>query len=492
MFLRFSGRQTVAATFVGALVVLVTTVRTSVGFWDTGDLQTVAWVGGIPYPTGYPLYAIAGWIWVHAIPIASVAARLNLLSAVAVALAAATICGIALLLEVRPLFAIPAGWLFAFAHTVWFRSTYADAHTAGFTAALLAIAFGIRWALRAERRFVPLAFATGGIALALDSTTVLLLAGGLLLVAARRLPARAALGGICAALAIVAVSYAYLPLRSAQMTAARADPTLTLGIAPGRPFFDDHHPSSPAGFRALVGGTEWSAGPTLMRLGTVASIRRTAEHFVPELVADYSESVVVAALIGLAFFAVARPIVALALFFAAIVPALFGGSYRAEADPERYVFTLYAVVALGAALAAEHALRAVTPARAQIAERLVAVLFAVALARELVTGRDLYLMRDDQEPANVGATVAAMTHDDAIVIAPWDWATPLAYTAYVDHTLGHRIVVCGFVADYAPMIRGWSRTRQVVVMAEAPPGIPAMRPRLLVAGNPNLYELVPR
>ena len=41
---------------------LLATVRTSVGFWDTGDLQTVAWIGGIPYPTGYPLYVVAGWL----------------------------------------------------------------------------------------------------------------------------------------------------------------------------------------------------------------------------------------------------------------------------------------------------------------------------------------------------------------------------------------------------------------------------------------------
>jgi Protein of unknown function (DUF2723) len=489
---RISGWHAVAIAFAVPLAVLLTTVRTSVGFWDTGDLQTVAWIGGIPYPTGYPLYAIFGWLWTHAIPFASVAARLNALSAVAIALAAATICSLALLLEVRAAFAILAGWLFAFAHTVWYRATYADAHPVGFAVALLALAFAVRWTLRGERRFAPLAIVAGGVALALDNTTVLILAGGLFLIAARRLPLRGSLAGLGAALLIVAVAYAYLPLRSAQVTAARADPTLTLGIAPGRPFWDDHHPSSAAGFRKLVAGTDWSTGTTLLRLGTLKAIRDTEQRFAPDIAGDLTGALAVAGLLGLGFFAAAEPIVVLALVVAAVLPALFGGSYRAEADPERYVFMLYAVVAIGIALAADRSVRAVTPARAVVAARLVAGLLALGIARELFGAGDLYAMRDDREAQNFGATVAEMTHDDAVVVVPWDWATPLAYRSYVEHAFGRRIVVCAFAVDYEPLMHRWARERQVVVVAEEPPALPGFRARRMVAGRPNLYELIPR
>ncbi|MDB5092585.1 MAG: hypothetical protein JWO85_686, partial [Candidatus Eremiobacteraeota bacterium] len=201
MFLRKGGSVAVAIAFAVPLIVLLATVRTSVGFWDTGDLQTVAWIGGIPYPTGYPLYVVAGWLWTHALPVASVAARVNALSAIAVAAGAATLCGLALLLEVGTTIAILAGWMFAFAHTVWYRATYADAHPVGFAVAFLAVVFAVRWALRGEGRSAVAAIVLGGVALAFDNTTVLILAGGALLAFARRLPVRpAALAAVAAVL----------------------------------------------------------------------------------------------------------------------------------------------------------------------------------------------------------------------------------------------------------------------------------------------------
>src|SRR5665213_2008850 len=72
---RLQGALTVAIAFVVPLVVLLGSVRTSVGFWDTADLQTVTWIAGIPYPTGYPGYVAIGWLWAHVVPCAPVAAR---------------------------------------------------------------------------------------------------------------------------------------------------------------------------------------------------------------------------------------------------------------------------------------------------------------------------------------------------------------------------------------------------------------------------------
>jgi len=492
LFLRLSGSHAVAIAFAVPLAVLLTTVRTSVGFWDTGDLQTVAWIGGIPYPTGYPLYVIVGWLWTHAVPFASVAARLNALSAVSIAAAAATVCGLALLFEVSAAFAVLGGWLFAFAHTVWYRATYADAHPVGFAVALLAVSFAVRWAVRGERRFAPFALLAGGVALALDNTTVLILIGGAFLVAARRLPLRSSLAALAAAILIIVAAYAYLPLRSAQVSAARLDPTLALGIEPGRPFWDDHHPATIDGFRELVAGTRWSTGETLAHIGTVDAIRKTEQRFVPDLDGDLPQGLALAGLLGIAFLAVSEPLVVLALVFAAGLPALFGGSYRAEADPERYIFMTYAVLALGIALAADRAVRAVTPARAVVAHRLALGLLLLAIASQLWNGGDLFAMRDDGDAARLGVTVAKVTHDDAIVVVAWDWATALAYRAYVDRAFGRRIVVCGFPEDYEKRYRDWARARQVAVVADDPPVIAGFTARRLIEGKPGVYQLVPR
>ena len=51
---------------------------------DGGDLITAVAVGGVPHPTGYPLYLLISKIF-QAIPIGSLAYRTNLLSAVCMA-----------------------------------------------------------------------------------------------------------------------------------------------------------------------------------------------------------------------------------------------------------------------------------------------------------------------------------------------------------------------------------------------------------------------
>ncbi len=56
---------------------------------DSGDLITAAYLLGIPHPTGYPLFCIMGWIWSHVFVIGSVAWRMNALSALFGAIAAA-------------------------------------------------------------------------------------------------------------------------------------------------------------------------------------------------------------------------------------------------------------------------------------------------------------------------------------------------------------------------------------------------------------------
>lgn len=62
--------------------------------WGDGlEFATVVHVLGIPHPTGYPLYVMLGKLWELAIPIGSVALRLNLLSALLGVLAALLLFG---------------------------------------------------------------------------------------------------------------------------------------------------------------------------------------------------------------------------------------------------------------------------------------------------------------------------------------------------------------------------------------------------------------
>jgi hypothetical protein len=73
-----------ASVFVAALALYLSTMAPSVLPGDSGEFQFVAYVLGIPHPTGYPLYLVLGKLF-SLLPIGSVAYRLNLFSGVAAA-----------------------------------------------------------------------------------------------------------------------------------------------------------------------------------------------------------------------------------------------------------------------------------------------------------------------------------------------------------------------------------------------------------------------
>ena len=491
MLLRLHGTRAVAIAFAVPLVVLLASVRTSVGFWDVGDLQTVVWIAGIPYPTGFPGYVLIGWLWTHLLPFGSVAARVNALSAVAVACGAGTVAAVALLFEALPLLAILAGWTFAFAHTVWFRASYADVHPVGFAVAFVAVALAVRWALRGERRVLAAGIVLAGLAVAIDNTTVLILLGGIVVTLQRRWPARVVAVGVAAAAIVVVAAYAYLPLRSAYVSAHRIDPTLALGMAPGRPFWDDHHPATRKGFRNLVAGEEWGPGETLGTLFTPATCRKAVDRFGFFFNEDEPQGLPVAALVGLGFIAVQWPAVGLGLLLAGVVPALFGASYPAEADPSRYVFALYAVTAAGIAVAADRTVRAFGGERPVVALTVVSGLLAMAVVRDFAMGADIFAARNDVEARDLGDRVAASTRDGAVVVSVWDWATPIAYKAYVDRALGNRILVTALPRDHLADYGYWMRDHQVTIVSDGPPALPGYRTRLLASGTPQVYEILP-
>ena len=481
-----------AIAIVVPLVVLLSSVRTSVGYWDTADLQTVTWIAGIPYPTGYPGYVAIGWLWTHLLPFASVAARVNALSAIAIAAGAATVAALALLFEVRPAVAVIAAWTFAFAHVIWLRATYADVHPLGFAIAFLAVALAVRWVRRGEPRTLATGIVLAGLAVAVDNTTVLILAGGVVVTLGRAWPPGVVLRSLAVAALVVIVAYAYLPLRSAYVTAHRLDPTLALGIPPGRPFWDDHHPSTMEGFASLIAGTEWTPGATLARVITSEAAHNALARFGPELAEDEPQGLAIVALIGIAFIAWGAPLTASGLVLAALLPALFGASYQAEADPERYAFMLYALTALGIAVAADRTARAFAGRRPALALGVVCGLLALALANDAARGAPLFAARDNPGARALGMRVAATTRDGAVVVAPWDWATTLAYHAYVDESLGSRIVVCALPQDHLDEYARWAHDRQVTILSDGEPNLPGYRTRRLSDGIPQVYEIIPR
>lgn len=76
-----------------AFVLYLRTIAPGVLGGDAGELQFVPYILSLTHPNGYPLHTLLGKLWATAVPLGSVAFRMNLLSAVAGAAAVGLIYG---------------------------------------------------------------------------------------------------------------------------------------------------------------------------------------------------------------------------------------------------------------------------------------------------------------------------------------------------------------------------------------------------------------
>jgi len=124
-----------------------------VGFWDTGEFQTILPIMGTAHPTGYPTYVLLGFVAnLLLAPLGEEAFRINLLSLLCVAVAAAaTVRLVARLTGVVPV-AMAAGLGVALAPYTWRLATHADPHTLHLALVAILLVFLVRWegALRAH------------------------------------------------------------------------------------------------------------------------------------------------------------------------------------------------------------------------------------------------------------------------------------------------------------------------------------------------------
>src|SRR3954454_21431862 len=120
-------------------------VMPGVGFWDTGEFQTVLPILGTAHPTGYPTYVLLGFIAnLLLTPIGEPALRINVLSLLAVAGAAGLTVELVRRLTGYLALGVAAGLGLALTPFVWANATRADPHPVHlfFVALLLVLLVG--------------------------------------------------------------------------------------------------------------------------------------------------------------------------------------------------------------------------------------------------------------------------------------------------------------------------------------------------------------
>jgi len=445
----------------------------------------VPWIFGIMHPTGFPVFTIAGGAFAHLFAFGAVSWRMALFSAVAMSGAAWLVSRIAFEIETQPWLACAAAWLFAFGEVAWGRGTRTEVHAVVAFFAALALYAAVRWVRRGE----PAVLVAGALAWGLGMAThplVALLGPGLLcafLSRARGLPRRTALLATAAVVAGLAV-YAYLPIRSAMVTQMRLDPTVQLGLPPGQSFWDNEHPASFAGFRQVISGADFGAGGTFTHLFEAGTYSGGGMKYALSAIKEFTPLGLALGIIGGVLLAAAEPWVGVTLLLALAVPTDFTFAYTIEADPERYYLISFLIVSVFAAYGTHRATERLPLGR------IVAALVLSALAGALFwTNRDKFDQRNDTGAQSLVSMVVQRTPENAILLAPWLDATPLAYAAYVEHRLGHRILHSTWLSDDAQYVPTWIRTRPVYVVDKLWGSVPGYR-TIALNTSPTLYRVV--
>jgi hypothetical protein len=208
-----------------------------VGFWDTGEFQTVLPIMGTAHPTGYPTYVLLGFVGnILLTPIGEPAFRITVLSLLAVATAAGATVLLVRRLTGSTIVGVATGIGLATTPVVWANATRADPHPIHLAFVALLLLALVRWQDarrdvgedpaaegRADRRLV-LAAVLFGLAAGNHSLTLLLAPPiGLYVLAVqpdiwRRW--KLMLGCATAAVGTVALVYLELPIRGGLVPAS--------------------------------------------------------------------------------------------------------------------------------------------------------------------------------------------------------------------------------------------------------------------------------
>jgi hypothetical protein len=477
--------------FAGPLAFYIATLTPGVAFWDIGEMQTVPYLLGIPHPTGFPLFVLAGWCFSHLFAIGEPAWRLSLLCALLSAGSAWLLWFFVRDVTQSALTALAAALAFSVGDIVWTRAIRADVHDLALFCTALALAAARRAGDTSSPRALRIAAVASGLGLATHPIALFALP----CVAIFAWPAlRAATVAERARIVAIGLSplllYLYFPLRSAFTEAHGLDPNVDLGLS-GSAIFDDGSPSSPLRFWRYISGATFRPGSTFASLATWDGIVRAASYWRNVSLEEFSYPMLAFAVGGFAMLAFSRPRIALGFATLLLANVAFAANYAVEIDAERYALVpLWAIVA-GAAVGVRALVLAVVRERSAWTGWLC---LGTLLATLWPTAINAYAAVNDQtafqDARAMGPEVVRRTDDGTLFIATWNFATPLLYERYVAGSFGSRRIVCGWPPSYAKLLPAWhARFQHVYLVVASKYDASAFGPTVVKMGRWQLIEM---
>ena len=215
-----------ALAFFLPLLLYMSTLCPTVPTGDGAELACAAYSLGIAHPTGYPLFCLWGRIFILALPLGSVAVRINLMSAFFASLAILLVYVLARemfrgIFEHERFFsrlvALFTALIFSVSETIWSQAVQTEVYTLHIFLVGSLILVMVLWRWTAESRLALLWALLLGLSLANHTSVIFLLGAALYLVLSewRRLGLKRCLPGMALFFFLGISLYLYLPLRSA-------------------------------------------------------------------------------------------------------------------------------------------------------------------------------------------------------------------------------------------------------------------------------------
>jgi hypothetical protein len=447
-----------ALAFALPLAIYIASAYRDVMYWDIGEMDTVPYILGIAHPPGFPLYTLLGWAFTHLVPFGSVAFRMSLLSALAMAGVCWFIFRIA---------GLAAALLFAFGSDAWAHATRAEAH------ALVALAFAallfslLRWLHGGRARDLYAGALVLGLGVAIHPIVAAALPGVFAAVIARahETAPRVLRGAAAIAVGSAAVWFCYLPLRSAYVNAQHLDPAAAYGVSDGA-FWNYGDPVLADNWVTLVTGRD--VGIEDVKYGfTAHAYAQGVVRFVQFAVVELTPIGVVLAIAGMIVM-FRRNLTRAIIACATMVPsALFAFGFGAESDVDRYFLPTFILLAV-----------AVGVLRGSLRSHLrmtVTLAMGIAIVYLLVSQRHFFDQPHDDRAARDAAEIVRATPHDAILVATWVIAPPLAYDDYVLHQTGDRTIVASWYGDQIDRLPQWIAAHPVYVAGSPQGSVPGYR-----------------